>query len=253
MPVNLVENLNTDNFMDRLSMIQDKLKQVETSYISDIPNIQVIGEVETHNNEFNVKSNSTSNSGVTIPIDILDSMNDEPKRVFSAMVLESNIRKIRLKRYSNEAEKLDKKVPTSKLNVVNETLSKVDSKNCEWNLLSKRAQRSAVIKYCNELKVFKGEMIKLDKKVLGELKSTLWEFIKSNPDFEIDYASDEEIITNIDFLELTSSSFKIVDKENNVLKKFTVDDSETSTSAPKKRKIKLSIKSKSIELLKKDD
>jgi len=252
MPVNILENPPTDNYMQRLRFIQEAISKVATTHLSDIPQINIIGEVENNKSNFHMQSNSTHSNGLSIPMNVLDSEKEEPKRLFAAMILDSKIRKIRLKRYCDEAEKLSKKIPTAKLNETHDVLGKVDSKNCEWNLLSKRSQRSAVIKYCNELKFYKGELIKIEKKLLTELKSTLWEFIKSNPDYSIDYSEDEEMIVNIEFLKVSSHSFQIVNSNGEVMKEFSIT-SEGDTNLPKKKKIKFKIKTLSGSDLKKDD
>lgn len=251
MPVSIEANINGgDDYMQRLKLIQEAVSKVESGNIYDIPNINIIGEVKNDDISFNLQSNSTTSNGLIIPMNVLDVQKEEPKRLFSAMVLESNIRKIRLKRYSDEAEKLEKNVPTTKLNKASEVLNKVDTKNCDWDLLSKRAQRSAVIKYCNELKFCKGELIKVDKKVLTELKSTLWEFIKSNPNYEIDYSTDEEMIVDIPYLKVSSNSFQILNENNEIIKSSTTDVNETAL--PKQKKIKLKIKATLPNDLKKE-
>lgn len=252
MPVNILENPPTDNYMQRLRFIQEAISKVATSHLSDIPQINIIGEVENDKSNFHMQSNSTHSNGLSIPMNVLDSEKEEPKRVFAASILDSKIRKIRLKRYSDEAEKLSKNIPIAKLDETNIILDKVDSKNCEWNLLSKRAQRSAVIKYCNELKFYKGELIKIDKKVLTELKSTLWEFIKSNPEYPIDYSEDEEMIVNIEFLKVSSYNFQIVNSIGEVIKEFNITN-ESDTNLQKKKKIKLKINTSVESVLKKDD
>jgi hypothetical protein len=251
MPVSISSDITNNNYMQRLKLIQEAVSKVETSKIYDIPKINIIGEVDINKDNYNLQSNSTVSNGISIPMDVLESQKEQPKRVFSAMVLESNIRKIRLKKYVNEAEKLSKKIPTTKLNIVNESLTKVDTKNCEWNLLSKRSQRSAVIKYCNDFKFHKGELIKFDKRLLTELKSTLWEFIKSNPEYIIDYSEDEEIIVNIDFLKVSSHSFQLFNTDNEIVKEFKLT-SEGEDNIPKKKKIKLKISNISDVNLKKD-
>ena len=233
--------------------IGDKFSDLRYPSIKSNPKINLLCEVdESRRNDLVLKANTTK-LGTTIPMDVLEE-NKESKRVMSAVILQSNIRKIRLKRYSNESEKIEKEknIVLGNVNDTTNILGKVDSQNCEWNLLSKRAQRSAVIKYCNDLKFVKGEMIKVDKKVLTTMKSTLWEFIKENPEYEIDYSCDEETIVDISFLKVQSNSFQIIGKNDEIIKEYSAPDVDTEQSQPKKRKVKITIKKNNISDLSHD-
>lgn len=254
MPLSL-SNLDNSDYLLRLKEIKDKINKINIDSIKNNDKISIIGDIDSDNSNDNmlVKGNNTVSSSVIIPMDVLEE-NKEPQRLMSAVILQSKIRKIRLKRYANESEKIEKEknIVIGNINDTNKILNKVDSQNCDWNLLSKRAQRSAVIKYCNDLKFIKGEMIKINKKVLTMLKTTLWEFIKQNPEFEIDYSNDEELIVDIDFLEVKENGFKIFGKEKNVLKEFNIPLEDTDSTVPKKRKIKLSVKKNTLSDLSHD-
>lgn len=257
MPLSL-GTLDNSDYLQRLQQIKDEISKINIESVKNNNKISIIGDIDYDNtdiiqNDITVKGNNTVSSSVIIPMDVLEE-NKEPKRLMSAVILQSKIRKIRLKRYANESEKIEKEknIVIGNVNDTNKILNQVDSENCEWNLLSKRAQRSAVIKYCNDLKFVKGEMIKVDKKVLAILKTTLWEFIKQNPDFTIDYSTDEEIIVDIEFLEVKENGFKIFGKEKNVLKEFNIPLENIDSTVPKKRKIKLSVKKNTLSELSHD-
>ena len=81
---------------------------------------------------------------------------------------------------------------------------KIDGNNCEWNELSRRSQRSAVIRYCNSKKI----LHPFDKDTLSKMKTESWNTIKANEGIYVDYSPDDEMIVDLPFLKIKDVSLR---------------------------------------------
>ena len=120
--------------MNKIRYIKEKIKEFNTS-VKDIHNIKV----------YDVISFESSEEGSE---DAKDKQPSQSVECFAYKILQSKIHKIERKRTMWKTEKVQ--VEPTKIGTVTDTkeyISMIDQKNCDWKNVSRRTQRSAIIKF----------------------------------------------------------------------------------------------------------
>jgi len=191
-----IEVDQSDDYIGRLMFIGQRLGEFNKS-VKDIHSIKVLDVVSNDGSEED--PSSEINGGTA-------SAGDQSVDCVAYKILQSKINKMERKRTMWKVDK--KQIEYPKIGTVSEatdSMSMIDQKNCEWKNVSRRTQRSVVIRYCNTQKLIH----KLSKEILAKMKEEVLDLLKKGMDLGILYDSENEIIDCIDSLKVGEDCYTL--------------------------------------------